>query len=31
LALGVFLLFREMLRKSIFPPLKKADACRLLR
>jgi len=32
LALGVFfLLFREMLRKSIFPALKKDDAYRLLR
>jgi len=32
LALGIFfLLFREMIRKSIFPTLKKDDAYRLLR
>jgi hypothetical protein len=32
LALGVFfLLFRELIRKSIFPTLKKDDAYRLLR
>jgi len=32
LALGIFfLLFREVIRKSIFPTLKKDDAYRLLR